>query len=137
MSEQSTPDHPRRKNQPPLVLVVDDDEYLVRAIQFILKENEFRCASAATGEAALKAVEKLHPDVIYLDLLLPDVDGFDLIKQIREVTSAAIIVLSALPETEKRNKAMAVALGANEFISKPFDENELMAKTRVLARKPA
>lgn len=136
-SDRSSAERKGRKGPSPLVLIVDDDTYLVKAMQFILKDNHFRSASAANGEAALGALEKIHPDAIYLDLLLPDMNGFDLISRIRQLSAAPIIVLSAVPGTATSNKAKAISLGANDFLSKPFDEDELMAKTRALLRRPA
>ncbi len=127
----------KRKGKSPLVLIVDDDTYLVRAIQFILKDNHFRSESVSTGEGALASLKKSQPDMIYLDLLLPDINGFDLISRIRQLSQAPIIVLSAVPGTQTANKVKATSLGANDFLSKPFDEDELMAKTRALLRKPA
>ena len=134
-NEQMTTQQRKRKGKNPLVLIVDDDTYLVRAIQFILKDNHFRSESVSTGEAALAALQKTQPDMIYLDLLLPDINGFDLISQIRQLSQAPIIVLSAVPGTQTANKAKATSLGANDFLSKPFDEDELMGKTRALLRR--
>lgn len=136
-SERGTAERRARKGPNPLILMVDDDTYLVRAIEFMLKDNHFRCASAPTGEAALGAIERLHPDAIYLDLLLPDMNGFDLISRIRQISAVPIIVLSAVPGTATSNKVKAISLGANDFLSKPFDEDELMGKTRALLRRPA
>lgn len=137
VNERSTVEPRKRKAPNPLVLIVDDDRYLVKAIQFILKDNHFRSTSVPTGAAALAAIEKTHPDLIYLDLLLPDMHGFDLISRIRELSPVPIIVLSAVPGTQTSNKVKAISLGANDFLAKPFDEDELMAKTRALLRRPA
>lgn len=117
----------------PLALVVDADPFLSKVLCFMLEQNQFSCATAATGDAALASVGKKRPDVVYLDLLLPDMDGFEVVAKIRTVSTVPIMVMTRLPETQ--GKVKALGLGADEYLSKPLDYGELVAKTRALIRR--
>ncbi len=123
------------KSLQPLAMIVDDDPYLAKVLCFILEQNQFKCTTAATGASALDGLAKKRPDVIFLDILLPDMDGFELITRIRQVSPVPILVITALPET--RNKVRALGLGADDYLSKPFDYDELVAKARALMRRLA
>lgn len=119
----------------PVALVVDDDPYLSKVLCFILEQNQFKCVTAASGDTALETLAKRRPDVVFLDLLLPDMDGFEVIGRIRQISAVPILVITALPET--RNKVRALSLGADDYLSKPFDYDELVAKARALMRRLA
>jgi two-component system, OmpR family, KDP operon response regulator KdpE len=114
------------------ILVVDDEPAIVRAVRANLGSRGFRVDVAASGREALERVEA-HPDLILLDLGLPDSDGLDLIRALRERDRAPIIVLSA--REAERDKVKALDLGADDYLTKPFGVEELLARIRVALRR--
>ncbi|HEX8967443.1 MAG TPA: response regulator transcription factor [Chloroflexota bacterium] len=114
------------------VLVVDDEPAILRAVQTNLARHDFRVATAENGRQALETIERFHPDVLLLDLGLPDMDGLDVIRQIRVRTSTPIVVLSA--RGSERDKVRALDLGADDYLTKPFGVDELLARLRVALR---
>jgi two-component system, OmpR family, KDP operon response regulator KdpE len=117
------------------VLVVDDEPGILRAVQTNLGRHDYRVETAATGEAALEAYARVRPDLILLDLGLPDMDGLDVLRTIRERASTPIVVLSA--REAERDKVTALDLGADDYLTKPFGVNELLARVRVALRHAA
>jgi len=117
------------------VLVVDDEPGILRAVQTNLGRHDFRVETASTGQEALEAYARVRPELVLLDLGLPDVDGLDIIRAIRKRASTPIIVLSAR-ETE-RDKVSALDLGADDYLTKPFGVGELLARVRVALRHAA
>ncbi len=113
------------------VLVVDDEPAIVRAVRANLERRGFRVDVAERAGEALERAQA-HPDVVLLDLGLPDADGLDLIADIREHTSAPIIVLSA--RDAEGQKVRALDLGADDYLTKPFGLDELLARIRVALR---
>jgi two-component system KDP operon response regulator KdpE len=117
------------------VLVVDDEPAISRALKTNLSGHGFQVTTAGTGEEALREVERHHPDVVLLDLMLPDMDGLQIIQHIRERGSTPVIVLSA--KGEERDKVAALDLGADDYLTKPFGVEELLARVRVALRHSA
>ena len=117
------------------VLVVDDDPAILRTVQTNLRAHGFRVDVAQTGAAALESCARGHPDVILLDLELPDMLGFDVIRDIRSRASTPIIVLSV--RGAERDKVAALDLGADDYLTKPFGVAELLARLRVALRHAA
>lgn len=117
------------------VLVVDDEPGILRAVQTNLSRHDFRVETAATGSDALVAYSRIHPDLVLLDLGLPDMDGLDVIRAIRLRASTPIVVLSA--REAERDKVAALDLGADDYLTKPFGVNELLARVRVALRHAA
>jgi two-component system KDP operon response regulator KdpE len=117
------------------VLVADDDAPLVRALAINLRAHGWEVATAATGREALDAVSATHPDVIVLDLGLPDLPGLDVIAGIRGWSRVPIVVLSARQLGE--DKVDALDAGADDYVTKPFAMNELMARLRAAVRRAA
>src|SRR5215471_12351021 len=117
------------------VLVVDDEPGILRAVQTNLGRHDFRVDVASTGSDALEAYSRWRPDLVLLDLGLPDMDGLDVLRSIRERASTPVVVLSAR-ETE-RDKVTALNLGADDYLTKPFGVNELLARVRVALRHVA
>ena len=114
------------------ILVVDDEPAILRVVRMNLTRHDFRVTTAATGQAALDQYDAQHPDLILLDLGLPDLDGFAIIRRIRERAATPIIVLSA--RGAERDKVQALDLGADDYLTKPFGVDELLARVRVALR---
>jgi two-component system, OmpR family, KDP operon response regulator KdpE len=116
----------------PRVLVVDDEPAILRFLKPALEANDYELTSAATLADALKRIAKEPPDVVVLDLGLPDGDGKDVIRQVRQWSQVPIIVLSA--REREAEKIEALDLGADDFVNKPFGVGELMARLRTALR---
>lgn len=116
------------------VLVVDDEPQLLRALVLNLANRGYRVSSASTGAAALAHADAVTPDLVILDLGLPDIDGMEVIARLRtRHPETPIVVLSA--RTSSQDKVAALDLGAVDFVTKPFDVNELIARLRAAARR--
>ena len=115
------------------VLAVDDDPGLRRALAINLRAREYEVELASDGASALAAAAKHHPDVILLDLGLPDMDGSDVIRGLRGWTQVPIVVLSARPG--QGDKVDALDAGADDYVTKPFGMDELLARLRAAVRR--
>lgn len=113
----------------PLILVVEDDNPISKFIKVSLEAQNYKCIDTNLGSNAISLVYSANPDIIILDLGLPDMDGIDVIKQIRENTKAKIIVVSA--RGRERDKVEALDMGADDYLTKPFSISELLARVRV------
>ena len=116
----------------PLILLIDDEPQILRALKTILAANHFRILSAINGEQGLALAAAQLPDVIILDLSLPDLDGFQVCEQIREWSTVPIIVLSV--RDSEKDKVTALDKGADDYLTKPFGIDELLARIRVALR---
>lgn len=114
------------------ILVVDDEPQIRRLLGLALKRGGHDVVEAATAGGALDTARKDHPDIILLDLGLPDRDGIELIPLLKSETRAALVILSARDATEE--KVTALDLGADDYVTKPFDSEELLARLRTAAR---
>jgi two-component system, OmpR family, KDP operon response regulator KdpE len=117
------------------VLVVDDEPSILRALRINLSAREYDVSTAIDGTTGLAAVARDRPDVIILDLGLPDMDGTDVIHGVRGWTSIPIIVLSAWGQ--EGQKVAALDAGADDYVTKPFGMNELLARLRAAVRRGA
>jgi len=116
----------------PLILVVDDEPQILRALKTILGSSHFRVITAINGEDAIALAATQLPDVIILDLSLPDMDGITVCEQIREWSRTPIVVLSV--RDGEHDKVAALDKGADDYLTKPFNIQELMARIRVALR---
>jgi two-component system, OmpR family, KDP operon response regulator KdpE len=116
----------------PLILLIDDEPQILRALKTILTANHFRIISAATGELGIALAASQLPDVIILDLTLPDMDGIVICAQIREWSKVPIIILSV--RDNEKDKVAALDKGADDYLVKPFGIEELLARIRVALR---
>ena len=117
----------------PLILVVEDDPPVRNLITTTLKTNDYRFLVAANGEGAILEASSHNPDIVLLDLGLPDMDGLELLRALRaEEALTPVIVLSA--RTDEREKVTALDLGANDYVTKPFGSAELLARVRTALR---
>ncbi|WP_299056690.1 response regulator transcription factor [uncultured Nocardioides sp.] len=119
----------------PRVLVVDDEQALARALAINLRAHGWEVLVAHDGRGALDTAATGHPDVVLLDLGLPDMDGTEVIAGLRGWTTVPIVVLSARQHGE--DKVEALDLGADDYVTKPFAINELMARLRAAVRRSA
>ncbi|MBE2196737.1 MAG: response regulator [Anaerolinea sp.] len=115
-----------------MVLVIEDDSQIRRFLHATLVDNDYRYLEAATAQEGLRLVATQHPDLIILDLGLPDLDGLEVTRRIREWSSTPIIVLSA--RNQERDKVDALDAGADDYLTKPFGTAELLARMRVATR---
>jgi len=116
-----------------LVLVVDDEKTLVKALSFNLEKEGFRVEQAYDGEEALKKVFEVKPDIVVLDLMLPEVDGFEVCRRIRKKLEIPIIMLTA--RSEDIDKVLGLELGADDYLTKPFNSRELVARIKAILRR--
>ena len=115
------------------VLVVDDEPQIVRALQINLKARGYEVHLAGSGAAALKVAAQHPPELVILDLGLPDFDGVDVIRGLRGWTEAPILVLSG--RTDQTDKVEALDAGADDYVTKPFGIDELLARMRAVLRR--
>jgi two-component system, OmpR family, KDP operon response regulator KdpE len=115
------------------ILVVDDEREIVRALRRTLSAHGYTVLTASSGEEALEMVTQHRPDLLLLDLLLPDMSGLEVCRRVRAVSNVPIIVLS-VKDTE-RDKVEALDLGADDYVAKPFGMNEVLARVRVVLRR--
>jgi two-component system, OmpR family, KDP operon response regulator KdpE len=116
----------------PLFLIVEDDLQIRNFIKFSLKSQEYNCLETSTGKEALNAIATEPITTILLDLGLPDMDGLDIIKQVRTFSDLPIIVISA--RDQDTEKVEALDAGADDYLTKPFSIKELLARIRVIFR---
>ena len=116
-----------------VAVVVEDDPQIRRFLRTTLPHHGFRLFEAGTGDAGMREVEMRRPDIMILDLGLPDVDGLAVIQQVREWSQVPILVLSA--RGQERDKIAALDAGADDYMSKPFGVGELLARMRVVLRR--
>ena len=117
------------------VLIVDDENQIRKMLKVALSAHGYELAEAATGRDGLNQTALFHPDLIILDLGLPDIDGLSVLQQIREWTRIPIIILSV--KEMENDKIAALDLGADDYVTKPFNMGELLARMRVAIRHAA
>jgi two-component system alkaline phosphatase synthesis response regulator PhoP len=122
----------------PRILVVDDDKQIVRLVQSYLERAGYHVLTAYDGETALHAIRRERPDLVVLDLMLPNRDGWEITRLIRAEPSLAplpIIMLTA--RVEDTDKIVGLELGADDYIAKPFNPHEVVARVRAVLRRAA
>ena len=117
----------------PLILVVEDDNAIKNLITTTLEAHNYKYHVSQTGNSAILEVISNKPDVIFLDLGLPDIDGIEIINKIRSWSNVPIIVISA--RSEDKDKIEALDAGADDYLTKPFSVDELLARLRVTLRR--
>ena len=114
------------------ILIIEDEINICNFVRAILETNDYQVLVARNGESGKTVFFSHHPDLVILDLGLPDIDGCDFIRLVREKSDIPILVLSA--RTNEADKVKALDLGANDYVTKPFGTNELLARVRVSLR---
>ena len=115
------------------VLVVDDDVHILRMMTRILELEAYRVFKVNDGEGALNVLEEETPDLVLLDIMLPDIDGYTVCRRIREFSQVPIIMVTAKRNDE--DKVEGLDAGADDYVSKPFPSNELIARVRAVLRR--
>ena len=115
------------------ILVVDDEKEIADVIELYLQNDQYSVMKFYTGEDALKCIKNTRIDLAILDIMLPDVDGFQILKQIREKYTFPVIMLTA--KTEYIDKITGLTLGADDYIPKPFNPLELVARVKAQIRR--
>ena len=117
-----------------LILVVDDEPSIVQLAQMYLEQGGFNVESVGDGQAALDAVEKLQPALVVLDVMLPEVDGFDVCRKLRGDGNPVLIVMLTARD-EDIDKIVGLELGADDYMTKPFNPRELVARVKAILRR--
>ena len=116
-----------------IILIVDDEPKIVKLLRDYLERAGFGVHSASTGKLALSLAHAEKPDMVILDLGLPQIDGLDVIRDLRKVSNVPIIILTG--RSEETDKLIGLELGADDYVTKPFSPKELVARVRVLFRR--
>lgn len=114
------------------ILIIEDEKHICNFIETCLSSHDYKILKAYTGREGISIITSCCPDLILLDLGLPDLDGIDIISQVREFSSVPIIVISA--RTQEYEKVNALDAGADDYITKPFGTSELLARIRTALR---
>ena len=117
------------------ILVVDDDKNICELLRLYLVKEGFAVTLAYDGKTALQEFDKLHPDMVLLDVMMPDMDGWEVCRRIRQNHKTPIIMLTAKGETY--DKVLGLELGADDYIVKPFDAKEVTARIKAVLRRSA
>ena len=115
------------------ILVVDDDESIAELVALYLNKECFRTQISYDGEDALKAFKEFEPDLVLLDIMLPGMDGYGVLREIRKESKVPVIMLSA--KGEVFDKVLGLELGADDYVMKPFDSKELVARCKAVLRR--
>lgn len=115
------------------ILVVDDEERMVRFIRLNLEYDGFKITEAFKGTEAIDKIRSSLPDLILLDVMLPDIDGFEVLRIIREISTVPVIMLTAKGEEDDRIRGLE--MGADDYITKPFSPRELVSRVRAVLRR--
>ena len=116
-----------------LILVVDDEQRMVRFIRLNLEHDGFRVIEAYNGMQAIQSIRDSLPDLVLLDVMLPDLDGFEVLTLVREISTLPVIMLTAKGEEDDRVKGLE--LGADDYITKPFSPRELVSRVKAVIRR--
>jgi two-component system KDP operon response regulator KdpE len=115
------------------ILVVDDEERMVRFIRLNLEHDGFQVSEAFNGKEAIQKIRDVTPDLILLDVMMPDIDGFEVLETVREVSQVPVIMLTAKGEEDDRVRGLE--LGADDYVTKPFSPRELVSRVKAVLRR--
>jgi DNA-binding response OmpR family regulator len=115
------------------VLIIEDDRNTANLIAVYLKREGFRSLTSANGETGLALIERHHPDLVILDLMLPKLDGWEVCRRLRQSSEVPVIMLTA--RAEEVDRVAGLTLGADDYVVKPFSPRELMARVRAVLRR--
>jgi two-component system alkaline phosphatase synthesis response regulator PhoP len=115
------------------ILVVDDEPNIVNTVRAYLEQDNFRVFTAFNGPDALEAARNLAPDLIVLDIMLPGLDGFELLREVRKQSDVYVLMLTA--KTEETDRIVGLTMGADDYMTKPFSPRELVARVKAIFRR--
>jgi len=115
------------------ILVVDDEERMVRFIRMNLEHDGFQVSEAFNGKQAIQKIRDVTPDLILLDVMMPDLDGFEVLEMVRDVSQVPVIMLTAKGEEDDRVRGLE--LGADDYVTKPFSPRELVSRVKAVLRR--
>jgi DNA-binding response OmpR family regulator len=115
------------------ILLVDDEQLITDSLSYSLKREGFEVDIAADGISAIQAVEETRPDLIVLDLMLPDISGFEVCRRLRTFTTTPVIMLTA--RGEEIDRVLGLEVGADDYLAKPFSFRELLARIQAMLRR--
>jgi two-component system, OmpR family, alkaline phosphatase synthesis response regulator PhoP len=116
------------------ILVVDDETALVQLVRSYLEREQYEVLTAADGRTALELARTAHPDLVVLDVMLPELDGIEVCRQLRQFSDAYVIMLTA--RAEEIDKLLGLTVGADDYLTKPFSPRELVARIKARLRRP-
>ncbi len=122
-----------RREMEQKILVIDDEERMARFIRLNLEQDGFYVIEAYRGMKGMDVIRNEMPDLVILDVMLPDIDGFELLKMIREVSTVPVIMLTA--KGEENDRIRGLELGADDYVTKPFSPRELVSRVRAVLRR--
>lgn len=117
----------------PNILVVDDEPNIVNTVRAYLEQDNFRVFTAFNGPDALEAVRNLDPDLIVLDIMLPGLDGLELLRELRKQSDVYVLMLTA--KSEETDRIVGLTMGADDYMTKPFSPRELVARVKAIFRR--
>ena len=117
----------------PLVLMVDDEPRIIRFVRINLEMEGFRVIESSDGLDALNQVREKMPDLVLLDVMMPEMDGFETLRMIREISSVPVIMLTV--RSSEEDKVRGLDLGADDYMTKPFSPRELVSRVRAVLRR--
>src|SRR5574339_246338 len=115
------------------ILVIDDEPSIINLVSAYLKPEGYEVVTAADGNAGLKAARSFKPDLIVLDLMLPGIDGIEVLTRLRRESDVYVIMLTA--RTEETDKIVGLSIGADDYVTKPFSPRELVARIKAALRR--
>ena len=115
------------------ILIVDDEERMVRFIRLNLEHDGFQVSEAFNGKQAVQRLRDVTPDLILLDVMMPDIDGFEVLQMMREISNVPVIMLTA--RGEENDRVRGLELGADDYITKPFSPREMVSRVKAVLRR--
>jgi DNA-binding response OmpR family regulator len=115
------------------ILIIEDEESIMDILAYALRKEGYRVHGAATGQEGLRLFEGIGPDLVILDVMLPDMDGFDICKKLTAMSNVPVLMLTARDDIV--DKVLGLELGADDYMTKPFDVREIIARIKVLLRR--
>jgi two-component system alkaline phosphatase synthesis response regulator PhoP len=115
------------------ILVVDDEEAIINTVQAYLEEEGYTVHAAMDGPTALKAARAFRPDLIVLDIMLPEMDGIEVLRRLRQETDVYVLMLTA--KADETDKIVGLSVGADDYLTKPFSPRELVARIKAILRR--
>jgi two-component system alkaline phosphatase synthesis response regulator PhoP len=115
------------------ILLVDDETTILRSVRAYLEQEGYNIRTAVTGRAALKEAAIFHPDLVVLDIMLPELDGLEVLRQLRQTSDVYVIMLTA--KADETDKVIGLSLGADDYVTKPFSPRELVARIKAALRR--